>query len=93
MRGVNFYKTFRSFGYDTACRWDKVYYSLHITELHLLGVNRHYKFVFKFKLRYDIFWQMLEWNIDPSIYKELMNTICGGRTVLDDNETNVMRNK
>ena len=39
MRAVNFYKAFRSYGYDEACRWDKLYYSLDITELHLLGVN------------------------------------------------------
>ena len=38
IRVVNFCKTFRSYGYDEACRWDQLYYSLDITELHLLGV-------------------------------------------------------
>ena len=46
---------------------------------------------FKFNLLSDNLFQMLERNIDPSIYRELMDTICGGRMILDQNEKKELR--
>ena len=36
---------------------------------------------------------MLEWNVDPSIFEALMDNISGGKLVLDQEETNQMRNE